>query len=209
MTDLPVLVVGDKNLSSWSLRPWLALRHAGIPFTEELVRLNRPDTAAAIAARSPTGRVPVLRLGGRAIAESIAICEWAAEQAPILWPDDPLDRAEARSVSAEMHAGFAELRREYPMNVEGRTPKAPSATCRAQIDRVLAMWSSLRAAHADGGPFLFGRFTIADCMYAPVVTRLRTYGVALDHVAARYSEAVFAHPAMREWCEAAAAETRG
>jgi glutathione S-transferase len=204
--ERPVLILGDKNISSWSMRPWLALKHAGIDFDEQLIRLDRPDTKATIRARSPSGKVPALDLGGTVIGESLAICEWAAEQVPSLWPSDPIARAVARSVSAEMHAGFAAMRRELPMDIRRRMPKEPAGEARADVDRIIAMWTECRARFGESGDFLFGAFSIADCMYAPVVTRFRTYDVSLPQPCARYAEAVLAHPAVRAWCEAAERE---
>lgn len=197
------LVIGNKNLSSWSLRPWLALRHGGIPFREEIVRLDLPDTKQRIAALSPSGRVPVLVDGELKIWDSLAICEWAAERVPSLWPSDPNHRAIARSVSAEMHSSFQAMRGELPMNVKLRTKKELSPAARADVARVIAVWSECRRNYGAEGEFLFGAFSIADCIYAPVVTRFYSYGVMLDDVPARYSAAVFAHPAMLAWCEAA------
>ena len=211
----PVLVIGNKAWSSWSLRPWLALRQGGIAFAEAHVALRRDDTKAAILAHSPSGKVPVLKFDdGLAVWDSLAICEWAAEVSPGLWPVDDGARAAARAVSAEMHAGFPALRRELPMD-DGRTHAgvARSAEAQADIDRIQAIWRDCRTrfgrsdgdGHA-GGPFLFGAFSIADAMYAPVCSRFRTYGVALDDLSAAYVEAVLALPAMRAWTEAALAE---
>jgi len=203
------LVIGDKNLSSWSLRPWLALKQAGVPFDEELVMLYQPDTAARIARFSPTGRVPVLVDGDLTVWESLAICEYAAELAPEarLWPADRAVRAEARAVATEMHGGFAELRRLMAMNITKRLPR-PAATPQldADIGRILALWQGTRARHGKGGPFLFGHFTVADAMYAPVTTRFTTYGVPLPAPVQAYVDAVRALPAMQEWAAAAALE---
>ncbi len=200
------LVIGNKNLSSWSLRPWLALRHGGIAFREELVRLNEPETKKRLAALSPSARVPVLIDGDLKIWDSLAICEWAAERVPSLWPSDTGQRAVARSVSSEMHSSFQSMRTEMSMNIKLRTKKELEAATRADIARVLAIWTECRSKYGAGGEFLFGSFSIADCMYAPVVTRLYSYGVTLDDVPARYSAAVLAHPAMLAWYEAAARE---
>lgn len=208
MTDL-TLVIANKAYSSWSLRPWLALKHAGLPFREILVPLRQPDTAARILAHSPSGRVPCLLDGDRTIWESLAICEYVAELAPEagLWPGDAQARAVARSVSAEMHAGFAALRSSMSMDLkrehpgEGMTPETA-----ADITRIQALWTDTRARFGQAGPFLFGGFSIADAMFAPVVTRFATYGVAVDGNARAYMDAVLALPAMQEWTAAAKEE---
>lgn len=198
------LVIGDRNFSSWSLRPWLAARQAGIAFEEVLVPLRRPGTAAAIRRHSPSGKVPCLIDGEGTAAivvwDSLAICEYLAELAPGLWPADRAARAEARSVSAEMHAGFAALRTAMGMDIrasrpgEGRTPEAL-----ADIARIVAIWEGCRARHAAGGPFLFGTFSIADAMYAPVVWRFVTHAVEVPPVSRAWMETLLALPAMREW----------
>ncbi|WP_439816689.1 glutathione S-transferase family protein [Zavarzinia sp. CC-PAN008] len=208
MSETRRLVIGNKNWSSWSLRPWLALRMAGIPFEEVMVRLRQPDTAEQIARHSPTGKIPVLIERGVVIAESLAICEWAAEFVPEagLWPDDPLARAVARAAAAEMHAGFMPLRRDLPMEIAARHPLPDSPEAAANIARVLDLWRQLRATYGQGGDFLFGRFGVVDAMFAPVVTRFTTYGVALDPVTAAYVHAVEALPAMQDWAAAARAE---
>lgn len=212
MTDL-TLLIANKAYSSWSLRPWLALKQAGLPFREALVPLRQPDTAARIRELSPSGRVPCLRDGERIVWDSLAICEYIAELAPAagLWPDDSHARAVARSVSAEMHSGFIALRSTMSMDLkrdrsgEGMTPEAA-----ADIARIQALWADARARFGQapdaGGPFLFGRFTIADAMFAPVVTRFATYGVALEDGARAYCDAVLALPALRDWTAAAKAE---
>ena len=196
-----VLVIGDKRLSSWSLRPWLALRATGYPFVERKIRLDRPGSRAELAAASPTGRVPVLLDGDLAVWESLAICETLAEWFPAarLWPTEPAARAHARAVANEMHAGFADLRRELPMDLALQTSKAPSPAAQRDIDRICALWRECRARFGAGGDMLFGTWTIADCMYAPVATRLRSYGVPLDAVCQGYVDAVLDTPAMRAW----------
>ncbi|MEX2649444.1 MAG: glutathione S-transferase family protein [Alphaproteobacteria bacterium] len=199
------LVIGTKSWSSWSLRPWLALRQAGIPFDEVVIPLRRPDTATAIARFSPSGKVPVLIEGELRIWDSLAICEYAAELAPALWPADAAARAVARSVSAEMHAGFMELRRLMSMDVTARLPAPESTpTLRSDIARILELWGDCRARFEPSGPFLFGAFSVADAMYAPVVTRFVTYGVKLTQSARAYVEAMTALPAMRDWASASA-----
>jgi|SRR5579883_3185195 len=204
-----VIWVGDRNLSSWSLRAWLALAHAGVPFETRLIWLDKPESCANILQRSPSGRVPVLEHGALRVWDSLAIAEYVAEQFPAakLWPDASDARAVARSVSAEMHAGFADLRRELPMNLRARTPKRDLLPAvRADIERILAIWRDLRARWGSGGPFLFGRFSVADAMYAPVATRFVTYDVPVDDVARAYMDAVLALPAMREWTREAERE---
>ncbi|HEX4449388.1 MAG TPA: glutathione S-transferase family protein [Kofleriaceae bacterium] len=201
------LYVGTKRYSSWSLRPYLALAHAGASFTTETIVLDRPDTKAQILAVNPAGKVPALHDGGLVIAESLAICEYVAELFPTagLWPDDRAERARARAVATEMHGGFAALRREMPMALGvkqpgiGRTPESI-----ADIARVTQIWRDRLAA--SGGPLLFGTFTIADAMFAPVATRFDTYEVELDDPCAAYVRAILDLPAMRAWARDAAEE---
>jgi glutathione S-transferase len=188
------------------MRPYLALAHAGLPFETRTILLDRPETRAEIAAVTPAGRVPVLHDGDLVIWDSLAICEYVAELAPAarLWPADRPARARARSLAAEMHAGFAALRRDMPMDLHARRPGVGhTAAALADATRVLASWRECLAA---GGPFLFGTFTIADAMFAPVVTRFVTYGVELDPRCRAYADAVLALPAMRQWYADAAAE---
>ena len=204
------LVIGNKNYSSWSLRGWLAARLAGIDFTERLVRLSEPGSRETLLAHSPAGKVPVLRHGERVIWDSLAIIEYLAEQRPdaLLWPADPAARAHARSITAEMHAGFAALRSHMPMNLRRSLPgKGQGPGVAADIARVVAIWQDCRQRSGDrAGPFLFGAPSAADAMYAPVATRLRTYGVALDPTAAAYVETIHAWPLLREWHAAALEE---
>jgi glutathione S-transferase len=204
------LVIGNKNYSSWSLRPWLAMKVAGIPFEELRIPLDLPETRAQILRHSPSGKVPVLREGEAVVHESLAICEFLAERFPEaqLWPEVPAARALARSVSAEMHAGFAALRAAMPMNVRARLPgrgRAPGVD--ADVERIGALWRDARVRFGSGGDFLFGRFSIADAMFAPVVTRFRTYDVPQGADGRAYCEAVWELPAMREWEAAARAES--
>jgi len=206
----PLLVVGTKRWSSWSLRPWLALKAAGVTFEEVVIPLRQPDTQARIAKYSPSGRVPYLRDGEVSVWDSLAICEYVAEILPgaYLWPEDREARAVARSVSAEMHSGFAAMREHLSMDVARSTPlPAVPEPARADVTRVQRMWVDCRTRFGAGGPFLFGAFTIADAMYAPVASRFRTYGVALDPVCGAYVDAIFALPAMQEWVAAAHKET--
>jgi glutathione S-transferase len=211
---LPTLVLGNKNYSSWSLRPWLLLRHAGVGFAEDVLALDTPQFAERIAAYSGAGRVPVLVDGDRVVWDSLAICEYANER----WlegaggPADAGRRALARSAAAEMHSGFAAMRAQLPMSVR-RRPNAYRWDDAAQkdVDRVQALWRLLRSRAADGPgadqPFLLGAFGIVDAMFAPVCVRFRAYGPAVDATAAAYMAAIFALPAFREWEAAALAET--
>lgn len=208
------LYIGNKNYSSWSLRPWLALKQAGAEFKEVVIPLDRPETLDLLQRHTPSQRVPAFTRGELMVWESLSICEYAAELFPAarLWPEDRDIRAVARSAANEMHAGFATLRTWLPMDIRsrlkiaGRTEKAAG-----DIARVTQIWRDCRAKYgasgANGpGPFLFGGFTIADAMFAPVTTRFVTYGVALDGVCAGYVEAVTALPAMQSWIAAAKAE---
>jgi glutathione S-transferase len=204
------LLIGNKKYSSWSLRAWLVLKQAGLAFEEKLVPLDRPDTRASILKYSPSGKVPFLRHGNVEVWESLAIGEYLAEAFPAagLWPKDVVARARARTVSSEMHAGFGDLRRYLPMDV-GRDLKSES---RAQhvagdIARIQQIWTDCRQRFGQEGPFLFGRFSIADAMFAPVVTRFQTYGVTLDPVCAAYRDTIMNLPAMKEWVEAARRES--
>jgi len=204
------LVIGNKNYSSWSLRPWLLMREAGLSFDEIRIPLRKPDTAARIREHSPTGRVPVLYGGSLTIWDSLAIAEYLAERHPehALWPADTTARAHARAVSAEMHSGFQALRTHMPMHCRARFPgvgRTPEVL--ADIARVTDSWRECRARFGTGGPLLFGAFSIADAMYAPVVLRFRTYAVELDAVCRAYADAVLALPAMGRWLAEADAET--
>ena len=208
MADFTIYI-GNRVYSSWSLRGWLPLKQLGVAFDEVAIPLYVDGSKDAILRQSPSGKVPALRHGDRTIWESLAIGEYLAEQFPSarLWPEDAGARALARSVSNEMHAGFAALRVELSMNLRRIIPgRRFSAEALAQVERVKAIWRDCRARHGAGGPFLFGHFTIADAMYAPVVTRFRTYEIALDPVCAAFADAVWKLPAMRAWCEAAAQE---
>jgi glutathione S-transferase len=201
------LVVGDRNFSSWSLRPWLAAKQAGLPFDEVTVRLRAADAKAAILKHSPSGKVPCLIDGPTLVWDSLAICEYLAELAPALWPADRAARAEARSVSAEMHAGFTALRQNMGMEIRAAKPgEGHSPEVDADIARIVAIWESCRQRFAAGGPFLFGAFSIADAMYAPVVWRFQTYAVALPPASQAWTAAMRALPAMREWQAGALAE---
>ncbi|MEA1677277.1 glutathione S-transferase family protein [Nitrospirillum sp. BR 11163] len=206
------LILGSKTYSSWSLRPYLALRHAGLAFDEVVIPLRQPDSKARMLAHSPAGKVPALvhRTAGGEITvwDSLAICEYAAELAPQawLWPQDSAIRAHARSVSAEMHSGFMDLRRNLFMDL-ARTIDRPERVAKAagDITRIQALWADCLARH--GGPFLFGAFTIADAMYAPVATRLQTWKVPLTEASQAYVATIEGLPAMRDWRGDAAKET--
>ncbi|MDD3445207.1 MAG: glutathione S-transferase family protein [Zavarzinia sp.] len=200
--ERPILVIGDKNYSSWSMRAWLALTTAGIDFEEMHVKLRTEETRATILRHSPSGTVPALKLGAVVIPESLAICEWAAEQSrtgPLL-PEDGVARAVCRAVSAEMHSGFATLRKECPMEVLAVHIGHPmSDACRIDIARIEAIWEACRRDYGQDGPYLFGRWSIADAMYAPVVSRFITYGPHLLPTAADYVAAASHHPAYQAW----------
>jgi glutathione S-transferase len=208
VSDL-TLVIGNKNYSSWSLRGWLFLKHTGAPFREIRIPLDQADTKARIAQYSPAGRVPILIDGDVSVWDSLAICEHLSET--VLggkgWPSDVKARAEARSVSAEMHSGFQALRNELPMNCRARRKLVPSPAARADIARILSIWDTCRSRHAAAGPWLFGSFCVADAMYAPVAFRFQTYSVGMTGNAAAYAKALLAHPAMLEWLAAGQAES--
>lgn len=203
------LIVASKRYSSWSLRPWLALRVAGVAFDEQVVILRQPGTKAEIARYSPSGVVPVLRDSDLSVWDSLAIIEYAAERFPEagLWPADVAARAEARSVSAEMHAGFQALRAACPMNLGMRfAARERGGDVDAAVARISAIWRGLRARHSGEGPFLFGQFCAADAMYAPVVARLEGYSIPVDEICRAYMDAVLALPAFRDWQAAGLAE---
>lgn len=202
------LIIGNKNYSSWSLRPWLAMKVAGIAFVEERIPLYGPGSKEKILAVSPAGKVPCLVDGEVRIWDSLSICEYLAEGTPVLWPLDRGTRAVARSISAEMHSGVQNLRTHMGMNIRRRSPgKGRTPEVLAEITRIAGMWEGCRARHAAEGPFLFGGFSIADAMYAPVVLRFRTYAVDLPPEARGYADTVLALPALQEWMADAVRET--
>jgi glutathione S-transferase len=204
------LIIGNKNYSSWSMRPWVMMKHAGIPFEEVLVQLRQPDTAARIREHSPSSRVPCLVTdAGESIWESLAILETLAERYPQhgLWPRDAAARAHARAVSSEMHGAFGELRTHMSMNIRARWPgRGATPGALADVARVDEIWTDCLKRY--GGPFLFGEtFSIADAMYAPVVMRFVTYAPAISEHARAYVEHIAGLPAVREWIAGAGQET--
>lgn len=209
------LVIGSKNLSSWSLRPWLALKYFGIPFSEVLIDLQAPDRRTDILKHSPSGKVPALKHGDLMIWDSLAIIEYIADthSGKALWPEDVKARAVARCVSAEMHSGFAPLRDEFPMYFTNKLDgKEPSDNARHNMQRIVAIWRDCRSRFGAGGEFLFGAFSAADAMYAPVASRFNTYGIDLeqlgdDGTAARYRDQMMALPEMQLWAEGAREES--
>lgn len=205
----PKLIIGNKNYSSWSLRSWLLLKEAGIDFEEHCIALDTATTKSEIAAFSPAGRVPVLQLGALSVWDTMAIAETVAERWPEkqLWPTDPAERALARSISAEMHSGFVHLRECMPMNCRAMGRKVPLPDELGQdIDRVIAIWADCHREYGNRGGWLFGSFSIADAMYAPVVLRLRTYGINLPESAGFYPQRLLQSKAMQEWLAAAECE---
>lgn len=200
------LVIGNKNYSSWSMRPWLVMRQLCIEFEEVQIPLRQPGSLKRKLAYSPAGKVPILVDGERRIWESLAIMDYLAEKFPEkrLWPDDGETRGAARCVSAEMHAGFSSLRARMPLNCRARRPRAGRGPdVQKDIDRICQIWRECRARYGSDGDFLFGEFTVADAMFAPVVMRFQTYGVELGRVESDYAHAIQAMPAVRDWVDAA------
>jgi glutathione S-transferase len=203
----PQLVIGSKNYSSWSLRPWLFLRKVGFEFQERLVYFDAADYRAQISAYSPSARLPLLIDGELKIWDSLAICEYAAEGTQRGLPQQRPARALARSVAAEMHSGFQTLRNECPMNVRARARRvAQSAALQSDVARIDAIWTDCRARCGAAGGWLFGEFSIADAMFAPVLFRFQTYGAALSPASAQYLQHGLADPLMRQWQEASSEE---
>ena len=202
------LIIGNKNYSSWSLRPWILLTHLGIAFEETIVPLDTPEFKDQVARYSGAARVPVLQHGELTVWDSLAICEYVAELSGKGWPSLPHARAVARSVSAEMHSGFLDLRSHWPMIATGRNIKtAPNAQLDADIQRVEAIWNDCRARFGQGsGPWLFGEYSIADAMYAPVVLRFNSYGAPRSSVAREYIATTLADPSMQRWLQEAGKE---
>jgi len=206
----PKLIIGNKNYSSWSLRAWLLLSEAGIDFEEVRLQLDQPGFAAGIARYSPALKVPVLILGEQAIWDTLAIAETVAERWPdkSLWPEDAAARAHARSISAEMHAGFMVLRDEMPMNCRAMGRKITlSDALIADIDRILAIWTDCHHRYANDEGWLFGDFGVADAMFAPVILRFRTYGINLPESVNAYHDRLLRSEALQEWLLAADSET--
>jgi glutathione S-transferase len=203
------IVIGNKNYSSWSFRGWLALKLTGAPFEELMIGLDQPDTAEKIARYSPSGRVPCLLDGEVSVWDSLAIAEYLAEKFPDkpLWPKASADRARARSVSAEMHSGFVNLRTDCPMKMRESFPaRTLRPETQADVNRIVAIWEE--CLKRSGGPYLFGKtFTLPDAFYAPVVSRFRTYSIPVPGAAKAYAGAVWATPMVQEWFAAAEAET--
>jgi len=207
MSNPPLLVIGAKNYSSWSLRPWLFLRKVGFDFREHVVYFDAADYQAQIAAVSPSRRVPLLIDGDLKIWDSLAICEYAAERTGRGLPQDRAARAVSRSAAAEMHSGFQALRSACPMNVRALDRHVPSTPeLQSDIARIDDLWTECRQRYGAVGGWLFGEFSIADAMFAPVVFRFRTYGAALSKAAAAYAGHVQADPMLREWREASEQE---
>lgn len=203
----PLLVIGSKNYSSWSLRPWLFLRKVGFDFREELIYFDAADYQMQIARQSPSRRVPLLVDGEARIWDSLAICEYAAECTAQGLPKDKMARARARSVAAEMHSGFQALRDQYPMNVRARARRvSPTPQLQADIARIDEIWSGCLQDYGAGGGWLFGEFSIADAMFSPVLFRFQTYGAGLSPVAERYLKRALSDATLREWQDAAERE---
>jgi glutathione S-transferase len=204
-----VLFHGNKNYSSWSMRAWLALKASGVDFDEVAFHLGEPGVRERIRRHSPTGRVPALRHGDLTIWDSLAIGEYLAERAPDagLWPASREERAVARSVCAEMHSGFQALRTHMPFNVRRSSPgKGRAPGVQDDIERIAQIWVSCREKQGADGPFLFGRYGLADVFFAPVVTRFQTYAVELDGVSNAYASAILEHADVADWYRAARAE---
>lgn len=205
----PTLVIGNKNYSSWSLRAWFLMREAGIEFEEHRIVLDTDDTARQISEFSSAGRVPILVLGDTTVWDTMAIAETLAERHPDkqLWPPDADARAHARSISAEMHSGFEVLREQMPMNCRamGRRVPLPDELTN-DIDRIIAIWSECYRRYGDSGQWLFGDFSIADAMYAPVVLRFRTYGIKLPESAGFYPARLLESESMQSWLAACESE---
>ncbi len=202
----PLLIVANHNYSSWSLRAYLALSHAGVAFDMKRLDLTSPRFKQELAAFGGAGKVPVLMTEQGALWESLAICEYVAELKPRLWPADPWLRAEARAVSCEMHAGFTALRSQLPMNIRGRRRVAMTDSLQADLARLFQLWQHCRQRALARGPWLYGDYCIADAMFAPVVTRLQTYGISCPPLLASYCDAQLADPFLQAWCQLAQQE---
>jgi glutathione S-transferase len=208
MTDSSLtLVIGNKNYSSWSLRPWMLLKHLGLPFREILIPLDTPQFKDELEKYGPSGRVPVLIHDRLTVWDSLAICEYIAELAGSGWPKDRVARAVARAVCAEMHSGFANLRMEWPMNARARNRRTPMTPgLEMDLDRIDEIWNDCRRRFGAGGPWLFGEYSIADAMYAPVVLRFKTYGAQISETARWYIATALEDRFLQEWVLAAQSE---
>lgn len=200
------LVIGNKNFSSWSLRVWLGMKVAGIPFEEISIRLRQPDTREQALQYSPAGKVPALLDETGVVWDSLAIAEYLAEQYPELWPSERKARALARSICAEMHGGFAVLRAQCGMDIQAQRTVEKTPELERDINRIVEIWSDCRQRFGDAGPFLFGKFTWADAFYAPVVARFVSYSIEVSPLARAYMDSILALPAMQEWVAAARKE---
>ena len=202
------LIIGNKNYSSWSLRPWLAMAVKNIPFAEVLIPLDHPNTRQQVLQYSPTGLVPALKFGNLLLWESLAIIEYVAEKHPEanLWPEEPEYRALARSLAAEVHSGFQALRQHCPMNLRRRGARRSTPAVDADVMRLASYWRRFRLEAAGTGEFLFGEFGALDAMFAPLATRIRTYEIPVDRVTNEYVDAIFNLPAFQKWYQAAVAE---
>lgn len=202
------LVIGNKNFSSWSMRPWLLLKNFDIPFTEVSVSLNQGNTAEKLGPLSPSLKVPALQHRDTTVWDSIAICEYINEVMLDSkgWPSNPRKRATARSISAEVHSEFPHLKKDWPMNCQASVKLSPSESIANEIARIDAIWSCCRRKHGAGGEYLFGRFSIADCMYAPIAISLHAYGAVLTAEAQKYADTILANPWVKEWIQQAQAE---
>ena len=201
------LVIGNKNYSTWSLRAWLFMKHAGVEFQEILVPLDTPETREQLERYGPSGRVPVLRQGTLCVWDSLAICEYIAELSGRGWPQAREARAVARSVCAEMHSGFTTLRSLWPMNARARNRRtAVTGALAADIERIDEIWNDCRSRFGSGGPWLFGDYSVADAMYAPAVLRFNTYGAHISQTARWYMASVLEDAALQEWLQAAKQE---
>ena len=205
------LLIGNKRYSSWSLRPWIAMKFFGVAFEEIMLPLYQPDSPAKVLKYSPTGKVPALVDGETVVWETLAILDYLVDKFPTLkmWPDDLAARGMARAVSSEMHAGFGPLRKHCPMNMmrDRAKPRDIPADVQANVKRIDAIWTQARAKHGQGGPFLFGAFSAADAMYAPVVSRFSSYAIPVSAVSKDYMDVIMALPAWQEWEASAAKET--
>ena len=201
-----ILYIGNKNYSSWSVRPWVLMKTAGIAFREERIALYESGSSERVREVSPSGKVPSLRDGDTVVWDSMSIAEYLAERHQGLWPDDAKARAWARSASAEMHSGFSNLRNEFGMNVRLRVKKTPSLAVSEEIARIVALWADGRKRFGAGGDFLCGAFGIVDAFWCPVAFRFQSYGVSLDGVADVYCRRLLALPAMRKWAADAVQE---